>query len=89
MSVEVTVTQRYVVDSCTDCPYGCVFKDMSCVEDSFDEPNYDYYCGNENADNKGTGCEELNDPNRGVYIGTELSRFRKCAIPVWCPFMKK
>jgi hypothetical protein len=89
MEFEITTTKKYNIDCCNDCPFCHCEEDTSVVFDSFDEPNYDYYCGNENADNKGTGCEEFNDPNRGVYIGTELSGFRKCAIPVWCPFMKK
>lgn len=57
----------------------------SVCEDSFDEPNYDFYCQHRKANNSGT-TQEKNNTNDGKWIGCALSRFDKdCDIPKWCP----
>ena len=81
MEFEITTTKKYNIDCCNDCPFCYCKEDTSVVFDSFDDPNYDYFCSNKDA-------IEISDA-KSRYIGTELSRFGKCDIPDWCPFKKK
>ena len=87
--MEIEVKRTYNVNTCEDCPYTHKETDTSCCIDSFDEPNYDFYCKHEDADNSGREGAMYNNPKFGKYITTHLSRFDKCEIPEWCPFMKK
>lgn len=80
MEFEITGTVKYDIDCCNDCPFCRCEEDTGVVFDSFDEPNYDYFCRNEEAVE---GCG--GGPR---HIGTCFSRFQKCDIPAWCPFME-
>ena len=72
---------------CNDCPYFKEHIDSSVCHDSFDEPNYDWYCTHKDADNTGSGLEKFNVGNE-KSLGGGLSRNDKCEIPNWCPFRK-
>ena len=78
MEFDVTTTKHYNVDCCNDCPFSYCKEDTSCVFDSFDDPNYEYFCTNKDA-------IEISDA-KSRYIGIELSRYGECPIPDWCPF---
>lgn len=89
MCVKVTITKEYEVKFCNkNCPFCIEVEDTSVCEDSFDEPNYDWYCAHKDADNSGHDVEKYNDKN-GKYIGGSLSRFGSVLVPKWCPFKKK
>lgn len=47
----ITITQTINVEHCNDCPLCHNEEDRSCCFDSFDEPNYDFYCQSPDADN--------------------------------------
>lgn len=80
MEFEITSTKKYNINCCNDCPFCHVKEDTSCVFDSFDEPNYDYYCWNKESFN-------INDKIKGErYIETCFNDRQKCDIPDWCPF---
>lgn len=78
MEFEITTTKKYNIDCCNDCPFCHCKEDTSVVFDSFDEPNYDYFCKNEDV------IEDCGGKSK--YIDTHFSRFKKCDIPDWCPF---
>ena len=80
MEFEITSTKKYNIDCCNDCPFSYCKEDTSCVFDSFDEPNYDYFCTNKDA-------MEVSDA-KSRYIKTHFNKRQKCDIPNWCPFKK-
>lgn len=83
MSKVIYITKH--IGKCNECPYFHEHVDTSVCEDSFDEPNYDFYCQHKKADNSGT-AQEKHNTNDGKWIGCALSRFDKdCDIPKWCP----
>ena len=84
----VEVTRKYNVKICNDCPYFKEIEDRSVCEDSFDEPNYDWYCTNWYSDNSGTELEKWNNIH-GKALGGSYHRNCECQIPVWCPFKNK
>ena len=86
--MQVKIEKTFEVNLCNDCPFFVEVEDTSVYFDSFDDPNYDWYCTNKNASNKGTSHEKYNNKN-GVAIGGSYSRFGKCEIPEWCPFKDK
>ena len=86
--MEITVTKTFKVNQCNDCPFFKEVEDTSVCMDSFDEPNYDWYCTNKDADNRGTHLEKYNDKN-GISIGGAMHRGCICEIPDWCPFKNK
>ena len=73
----VEIKKIFQVNKCNDCPYFKEVVDTSCCFDSFDEPNYDWYCTNEYANNKGTSLENLNVKG-GVFIGYSYLRNDVC-----------
>lgn len=83
---QVTVKIEKIIDSCDPCPYFHENVDYSVCEDSFDDPNYDFFCRHPNADNSDTLEAKWNDKH-GKYIGGSLTRFHHCEIPKWCPFL--
>ena len=84
----VIVTQTTHVEHCNECPLCHKEDDRSCCFDSFDEPNYDFYCQSPNADNSHTEHSEFNN-KFGKHIFTAIHWSEKCEIPDWCPFKKK
>ena len=79
--MKVEVKKVFDVKSCNDCPYMKTYVDASVCYDTFDEPNYEWYCSKEGH----WGRRGL-----GKLIGIGLSSFRKCdIIPVWCPCKNK
>lgn len=80
----VEVKKIFQVKKCNDCPYFKEVEDTSCCFDSFDEPNYDWYCANKNADNNGSGLENYNNEH-GQALGGAYHRNVECNIPDWCP----
>lgn len=86
--MKVKIEKTFEVNLCNDCPFFVEVEDTSVCFDSFDEPNFDWYCTNRNASNEGTSLEQYNNEN-GVAIGGSYSRFQKCKIPEWCPFKDK
>ena len=84
--MEITITKKIEVHHCNDCPFCNRVIDISVVFDSFDNPNYDFYCKHEDANNKGMSGEKYNDEKHGTYIDTVFNSFQKCIIPEWCPF---
>lgn len=80
---KISIEKKF--DLCNECPYFNEHEDISVCYDSFDDPNYDWYCKHPNADNSGTKQEKWNDVH-GKFIGGTFSRFqRDCKIPDWCP----
>lgn len=86
--MEITVTKTFKVNNCNECPFFKEIEDTSVCVDSFDEPNYDWYCTNAYADNKGTTLEHYNDKH-GTSLGGSFHRGCICEIPDWCPFKNK
>lgn len=84
----VIVTQTTNVEYCNECPFCHKKEDRRCCFDSFDEPNYDFYCKSDKADNSHTEKSKFNN-NFGKYISTTVHWSEKCDIPNWCPFKKK
>lgn len=84
----VEVKKTFNVNRCNDCPYFKEVVDTSCCYDSFDEPNYDWYCANKNADNNGSRLENYNNEH-GQSLGGAYHRNVECKIPDWCPFKNK
>lgn len=73
----ITIIKTYNVNCCSECPYMKTHVDYSVCEDSFDEPNFEWYCSKE---------EHLGRRGLGKLIDIGLSRFSKCdIIPDWCP----
>lgn len=84
----VKVIIEKTVDCCDPCPYFHEEVDYSVCEDSFDDPNYDFFCQHADADNSGTDREQYNSKH-GKFIDGSLTRFHlPCDIPSWCPFLK-
>lgn len=89
MSNTVTIIVEKTIDCCNKCPYFDEEVDYSVCDDSFDEPNYDFYCTHPAANNAGTAQAKWNDKH-GNWIGGAFSRFQcNCDIPSWCPFNKR
>ena len=86
-TMEITVEKKYDVKNCNECPYFKERIDRSVCHDSFDEPNYDWYCTHKDADNTGSGLEKYNETGL-TSLGGSLNSFAKCDIPNWCPFRK-
>lgn len=83
MSKKIIIEKE--LDLCNKCPYFNENIDTSVCFDSFDEPNYYWYCKHPNADNSGTPQVKWNDKH-GKFIDGSLSRSqRDCKIPMWCP----
>lgn len=80
MEFDITTTKHYDIDCCNDCPFSYCKEDTSCVFDSFDEPNYDWFCNYFVEIHCG---EDVSEPK---FIGTCFSRNHKRDIPEWCPF---
>lgn len=78
--MKVQVIKEIEVKTCDECPFFSVVEDTSVCEDSFDDPNYDFYC--KHKDYKGDGKMT----KYGKYIGYALSSFGRCEIPKGCPF---
>lgn len=72
--MKVEIKQELEINHCNDCPFGKCHEDTSCCLDSFDSPDYDYYCTHKDVGLK--------------FITSIPTRFRKCDIPDWCPFKK-
>lgn len=87
--MEVKVTKTYNVKLCNDCPYFNEHIDYSVCFDTFDEPNFDFYCKHPEADNSKYDVAKYNDYH-GKFIGGSYSSFQKdTKIPEWCPCSKK
>lgn len=86
--MEVEIKKTFEVNVCNDCPHFKEVEDTSVCFDSFDEPNYDWYCTNKDANNKETYLEKYNNKN-GVSIGGSYHRNGVCGIPDWCPLKKR
>ncbi len=86
--MKVEIKKIFEVNVCNDCPHFKEVEDTSVCFDSFDEPNYDWYCTNKDANNKGTSLENLNVKG-GVLIGCSYHRNGVCRIPDWCPCKNK
>lgn len=69
---------------CNNCPYFYEHVDTSVCVDSFDEPNYDWFCTNKMADNSGTDLAEYNEDGK-KSLGGSMVAFDTCKIPDWCP----
>lgn len=83
MSKKIVIEKEF--DLCNKCPYFNEHEDTSVCFDSFDDPNYDWYCKHPDADNSGTSRAKWNDEH-GKFIDGSFSRFqRDCKIPTWCP----
>lgn len=80
MEFEITTTKKYNIDCCNDCPFCYRKEDTSVVFDSFDDPNYDYFCRNKDV--------IKNSDGKSRYIDTYFNDRQKCEIPNWCPFKK-
>lgn len=78
MEFEITSIKKYNIDCCNECPFCHCEEDTNVVFDSFDDPNYDYFCSSKDA------IEISGSESR--YIDTCFSGFQKCDIPDWCPF---
>lgn len=87
--MEITFERKVKINVCNDCPHFKEVEDTSVCFDSFDDPNYDWYCQNKYADNSGTSKHQYNDPKYGKFIGGSYSRYGKCKIPDWCPIKKR
>lgn len=75
--MEITVIKKYNVNCCSECPYMRTYVDHSVCYDSFDEPNFEWYCSKEG---------HLGRRGLGKLIDIGLSSFSKCdIIPDWCP----
>jgi len=85
--MEVTIEKKISIKHCNDCPFFYVHTDTSVCFDSFDEPNYDWFCTHEKAVNSGTELEQYNE-NGKVSLGGSYNNFAKCEIPTWCPLKK-
>ena len=72
---------------CNDCPFFERIEDTSVVFDSFDDPSYEFYCKNPDADNSETELSKENIESK-KYLGGSLSRFGNQMVPRWCPFKK-
>lgn len=84
MSKKLVIEKQ--IDLCNECPYYIEHVDSSVCEDSFDDPNYDWYCRHPKADNGGYRQSLWNDKRYGQFIGGSFSQFqRDCKIPEWCP----
>jgi len=86
--MEVTIVKTFDVNNCNECPYFKEIEDTSVCVDSFDEPNYDWYCTNAYADNRETALERYNNEH-GAALGGSYHRGGTCGIPDWCPFKNK
>lgn len=65
----------------SNAPHMKTYIDYSVCEDTFDEPNLEWYCSKEGY---------LGDRGLGKLIDIGLSSFQKCdIIPKWCPEKKK
>lgn len=82
--MQVKIEQKIEVNYCQDCPHCKEIVDTSVCFDSFDEPNYDYYCTHPKADNSSCRADKFNLGN-DKYIDTALCRSDKIEIPNWCP----
>jgi len=79
--MEIVVSKVYNVKCCNDCPHMKVYVDYSVCEDTFDEPNLEWYCSKEG---------HLGRRGLGKLIDIGLSSFQKCdIIPDWCPEKKE
>lgn len=84
MSKKIVIKKE--LDLCNKCPYFNEHVDTSVCYDSFDDPNYDWFCKHPHADNSGTDREQYNEEKYGKFIDGSLnSLFRDCKIPSWCP----
>ena len=81
MEFEITTTKKYNINCCNNCPFCHCEEDTSVVFDSFDEPNYIYFCCNKDAIETRIG--------KSRYIETCFNDRQKCDIPDWCPFRKE
>ncbi len=84
----MNITIEKEIDYSNDCPFLTQHIDASSCYDSFDEPNFEYYCKHKDADNSNTPCEEFNDDIYGKFIAIEYAGCFHCDIPTWCPFRK-
>ncbi len=76
---------KKVIKECNECPFFYEHVDYSVCEDSFDHPNFDWYCQNKKADNSNDEKSKWNGKH-GKFIGGSLSPYkRNCSIPKWCP----
>lgn len=82
---KITVTQTFEISKCNECPYFKEKVDTSSCIDSFDEPNFDFFCKHKDASNFGTGKEKWNESGM-KFIGGSMHRNTDCEIPSWCPF---
>lgn len=79
--MEIVVNKVYDVKCCNDCPHMQTYNDYSVCEDTFDEPNVEWYCSKEG---------HLGRRGLGKLIDIGYSTFQKCdIIPDWCPEKKK
>jgi hypothetical protein len=82
------VSVEHEVNLCNECPFCREHIDTTVCFDSFDEPNYEFYCTHKEADNTGSGKEQYNN-EKGKFIGLAFSKFDKdFKIQDWCPFKK-
>jgi hypothetical protein len=84
--MKVEVKKVYNVEKCSQCPHLGEYIDTSVCEDSFDEPNYEWYCDHPEMPRILSGYRE----GHGRLIDVGMSKFQKCdIIPDWCPEQKK
>ena len=78
--MKVEVKKVYNVENCSQCPHMRTYTDYSVCEDTFDEPNVEWYCSKEG---------HIGRRGLGKLIDIGLSSFQKCdIIPDWCPEKK-
>lgn len=73
------------IEWCNQCPHCKKVTDFSSCEDSFDEPNVDYYCKHPKADNSSDPEKSKWNDENGQFVGTEFNERDKRIIPNWCP----
>lgn len=83
------ITIEKEIEHCNHCPYFKEYIDTSVCFDSFDEPNYDWYCLHPDAYNCNKNIDivslVLGDGKPAILIGGSYHR-ELCDIPDWCPF---
>lgn len=86
--MKITVTQEFNISKCNDCPYFVEEVDTSSCIDTFDEPNFDWYCKHKEATNyEYPVLSKYNKPGLKC-LGGSMHRNTDCEIPDWCPFKK-